>query len=51
MSFTAYVAYYDYIFDANMRDGARSHNAAWGNADRYRYSWNVVAGVALTVTF
>ena len=51
MKFTAYVAYYDYIFDANMRDGARSHNAAWGNADRYRYSWNVVAGVALTVTF
>jgi hypothetical protein len=51
VSLSAYVAYYDYIFDANMRDGARSHNAQWGNADRYRYSWNVVAGVALTLTF
>ena len=51
MSLSAYVAYYDYIFDGNMRDGARSHNAAWGNADRYRYSWNVVAGMALTLTF
>ena len=51
LSLSAYVAYYDYLFDANMRDGARSHNAAWGDADRYRYSWNVVGGVALTATF
>ncbi len=51
MSIGAYVAYYDYWFDANMRHGARSHNAAWGDADRYRYSWNVVAGLGLTVTF
>jgi len=51
MSLSAYVAYYDYIFDGNMRDGARSHNAAWGDADHYRYSWNVVAGMALTLTF
>ena len=51
VSLSAYVAYYDYIFDANMRRGARSHNAAWGNASRYRYSWNVVGGVALTFTF
>ena len=51
LSITAYVAYYDYLFDANMRDGARAHNAEWGNADRYRYSWNVVGGVALTATF
>ena len=51
LSISAYVAYYDYLFDANMRDGARSHNAAWGDADRYRYSWNVVGGVAITATF
>ncbi len=51
LSVTAYVAYYDYLFDSNMRDGARSHNAAWGDADRYRYSWNVVGGIALTATF
>ena len=51
LSLSAYVAYYDYLFDANMRDGARSHNAQWGDADRYRYSWNVVGGVALTATF
>ena len=51
LSITAYVAYYDYLFDANMRDGARSHNAEWGGADRYRYSWNVVGGVAITATF
>ena len=51
LSLSAYVAYYDYLFDANMRDGARSHNAAWGDADRYRYSWNVVTGLALTATF
>ena len=51
LSITAYVAYYDYLFDANMRDGARSHNAAWGDADRYRYSWNVVGGIAITATF
>ena len=50
-SISAYVAYYDYLLDANMRDGARSHNAAWGDADRYRYSWNVVGGIAITATF
>ena len=51
LSLSAYVVYYDYLFDANMRDGARSHNAQWGDADRYRHSWNVVCGVALTATF
>ena len=50
-SLSAYVAYYDYLFDANMREGARSHNAAWGNASRYRYSHNFVCGMALTLTF
>ena len=51
LSLSAYIAYYDYWFDSNMRDGARSHTAAWGDADRYRYSWNVVTGLALTATF
>ncbi len=51
LSLSAYVAYYDYWFDSTMRDGARSHNAAWGDGDRFRDSWNVVGGVALTATF
>lgn len=51
MSIGAYIAYYDYLLDSNMRDGARAYNGSWGDADRYRRSWNFVAGVGLTVTF
>ena len=49
LSITAYVAYYDYLFDANMRDGARSHNAAWGKG--CDHSWNFCGGMAVTVSF
>ena len=49
VSLSAYVAYSDYWFDGNMRDGARAHNAAWGTScDK---SWTVYAGVALGVSF
>lgn len=51
VSLKAYVAYYDFLLDANMRDGARSHNAAWGRGSHYNRSWNVVSGLALSVTF
>lgn len=51
LTLSGYVAYYDYWFDANMRDGARAHNSEWSNADRYRDSYNFVCGLALTATF
>lgn len=49
LSLTGYVAYSDYLFDGNMRDGARAHNAAWGHG--YDRTWNVYGGVALGVSF
>ena len=51
LTLSGYVAYYDYLFDSNMRDGARRHNAEWSNADRYRDSANFVGGLALTASF
>ncbi|MBR7180981.1 MAG: hypothetical protein IKD42_05150 [Kiritimatiellae bacterium] len=47
-----YVAYYDYLFDGNMRDGARWHNAdARGRTESSASSWNIVCGLALTASF
>ena len=51
LSLGAYVAYYDYWFDRNMRDGARWHNLQWSEADRYRDSYNFVYGLSLTASF
>ena len=51
LTLSGYVAYYDYLFDSNMRDGARRHNAKCSNADRYRDSANFVGGLALTASF
>ena len=51
LTLSGYIAYYDYLFDSNMRDGARRHNAEWSNADRYRDSYNFVGGLALTASF
>lgn len=45
----AYLAYYDYIFDSNMRDAARDYNSAWGKGEDH--SWNFVGGVSATYTF
>lgn len=45
----AYIAYSDYWFDRNMRDGARDHNGAWGS--RYDKSWNVYGGLSLKCSF
>ena len=43
----AYVAYYDYLFDATLREGARAYEAT-GRADT---SYHFVGGLALTATF
>ena len=49
LSLTGYVAYSDYWFDGNMRDGARAHNADWGRS--CDHSWNFYGGIALGVSF
>ena len=49
VSLTGYVAYSDYLFDSNMREGAREHNVAWGRA--CDHSWNFYGGIALGVSF
>ena len=49
LSLGAYIAYYDYWFDSNMRGAAREYNAAWGNGEDK--SWNVVCGLSMTATF
>lgn len=43
----AYVAYYDYLFDATLREGARAYEAT-GRADT---SYHFVGGLALAATF
>lgn len=48
-SLGAYVAYSDYWFDSNMRDGARAHNADWGRS--CDHSWNFYGGVSATLSF
>ena len=49
VSLTAYAAYSDYWFDANMRDAARDYNAEWGKSSDH--SWNVYGGLGVTVSF
>ena len=49
VSLTGYLAYSDYWFDGNMRDGARAHNAAWGHG--CDHSWNFYGGIALGLSF
>ena len=49
VALTAYIAYSDYWFDGNMRDGARAHNADWGRS--CDHSWNFYGGIALGVSF
>lgn len=49
VALSGYVAYSDYLFDANMRDAARAYNAAWGHSGNH--SWNFYGGVGLTVSF
>ena len=51
LTLSGYVAYYDYLFDRNMRHAARDYNGQWSNADRYRDSYNFVGGLALTASF
>ena len=49
LSLSGYIAYSDYWFDGNMRDGARAHNADWGRS--CDHSWNFYGGIALGVSF
>ena len=51
LTLSGYVAYYDYLFDSTMRDGARRHNAEWSAADCYQDSYNFVGGLALNASF
>ena len=52
LSLGGYVAYYDYLFDSNMREGARCHNAeARGRTETNASSWNFVCGLSLTAKF
>ena len=46
---SAYVAYSDFWFDSNIRDGARERNAAWGKG--CDHSWNIYGGVGVKVEF
>ena len=49
LTFGAYVAYYDYWFDGNMRKAAAAYNGEWGaGCDK---TWNVVGGLSITATF
>lgn len=47
VSLSGYVAYYDYLFDSTLREGARAYEAS-GRADT---SYHFVAGLGLTVNF
>jgi len=47
IALSGYVAYYDYIFDRHLREGARVYEAT----GRYKESYNFVCGLALTATF
>ena len=47
MTFGAYVAYSDYIFDRKMRDAARDYEAT----GKWDESYNFVGGVSIAVAF
>ena len=48
---TAYIAYYDYLFDRNMRHDAREYNRGCGHGDKYAKSCQFVGGLAITASF
>ena len=49
LTFGAYVAYHDYLFDGNMREAAAAYNGEWGAGENK--TWNVVGGLSLTASF
>ena len=49
LTFGAYIAYYDYLFDGNMREAAAAYNGEWGAGEDK--TWNGVGGLSLTATF
>ena len=49
ITFGAYVAYYDYLLDSNMRQAARDYNGEWGRGnDR---SYHFVGGLSVKASF
>ena len=51
LTLSGYVAYYEYLFDRNLRHAAREYNGSWSTAERYSDSYNFVGGLALTASF
>ena len=49
LKLTAFLAYSDFWFDSNIRDGARERNASWGKG--CDHSWNFYGGVGVKVEF
>ena len=49
LTFGAYVAYHDYLFDGNMREAAAAYNGEWGASENK--TWNLVGGLSITATF
>ncbi|MBP5320369.1 MAG: hypothetical protein J6334_05225 [Kiritimatiellae bacterium] len=47
LSLSAYVAYYDFLFDSRIRESVRGYEARGRND----HSWNFVTGIALTAAF
>ena len=52
LTLSAYVAYYDFLFDSNMREGARVRNSLWSEfSNKYADSYQFVGGLSLTASF
>ena len=49
LTFGAYVAYYDYLLDGNMRKAAAAYNGEWGAGEDK--TWNFVGGISISATF
>jgi len=52
LALAGYVAFYDYIFDRNMRHAASDYNGSWSRSgSKYDDPWNVVCGLAIKASF
>ena len=50
VSLSGYVGYSDFLFDRKIRNASRDYDGYEGRG-RWDYSWNVVAGLSVTLTF
>ena len=50
VSLSGYVGYSDFLFDRKIREASRDYDIYEGRG-KWEYSWNVVAGLALTLSF